>query len=223
MPAIVTVPDPGFLAPVFCALVKFVMAPKLSLWVRSVLPAVLPLPAMMAAIPLVCGFTLSGFGPIWHAATMLAALLLVCGLALVGLGPIWFAATLLTLMGSMALLRGLALARRGVVDVTGAVSEVDAALCESAYKDALFGAAAPVALDGEIVGVVAVPSAGVLVPDLKDNSSRVCVSLSADRLCSPVGGMHSGICPLRSRVPFAFSPSWPRCLLRVSTFVVSFS
>ena len=77
-----------FLTPVFCALVKFVMAPKLSLWVRSVPPAVLPLPAMMAAFPLVCGLTLSGFGPIWHAATMLAALLLVCGLALVGLGPI---------------------------------------------------------------------------------------------------------------------------------------
>ena len=88
-----------FLTPVFCALVKFVMAPKLSLWVRSVPPAVLLLLAMMAAIPLVCGLTLSGFGPIWHAATMLAALLLVCGFALVGLGPIWFAATLLTLMG----------------------------------------------------------------------------------------------------------------------------
>ena len=32
------------------------------------------------------GLTLSGFGPIWHAATMLAALLLECGLALAGLG-----------------------------------------------------------------------------------------------------------------------------------------
>ena len=52
--------------------------------------------------------------------------------------------------GTVALLRGLALARKEVVDVTGAVSEVDAALCESAYKDALFGAAAPVALDGEM-------------------------------------------------------------------------
>ena len=86
--------------------------------------------------------------------------------------------------------RGLALARKEVVDVTGDVSEVDAALCESAYKDALFGAAAPVALDGEIVGVVSVPSAGVLVPDLKSNSSRACVSLSAGRVCSPVGSMH---------------------------------
>ena len=162
-----------FLTPVFCALVKFVMAPKLSLWV-----------------PLVCGLTHSGFGPIWHAATMLAALLLVCGLALVGLGPIWFAATLLTLMGSVALLRGLALARKEVVDVTGDVSEVDAALCESAYKDASFGAAAPVALVGEMVGVVSVPSAGVLVPDLKGNGSRVCDSLSADRVCSPVGSVH---------------------------------
>ena len=115
-----------FLTPVFCALVKFAIAPKLSLWVRTVPPAVLPLLAMMAAIPLVCGLTLSGFGPIWHAATMLAALLLVCGLALVGLGPIWFAATLVTLMGSMALLIGLTLAREDV-DVPGAVSMVDAA------------------------------------------------------------------------------------------------
>ena len=211
-----------FLTPVFCALVKFVMAPKLSLWVRTVPPAVLPLLAMMAAIPLVCGLTLSGFGPKWHAATMLAALLLECGFALVGLGPIWFAATLLTLMGSVALLKGgLALAREDV-DVPGAVSMVDAALCETAYEDALFGAAAPVALDGEIVVVLAVPSAGVLMPDFKNHSSRVCVSLSADHLCSPVGSMHiSGIFPLRSRVPFAFSPSWPRCLLRVSTFLVS--
>ena len=96
---------------------------------------------------------------------------------------------LLTLRGSMALLKGLALAREDV-DVLGAVSKVDAALCEIAYKDALFGAAAPVALDGEIVGVVPVPSAGVLVPDLKNHSSRVCVSLSADHLCSPVGSMH---------------------------------
>ena len=103
----------------------------------------------------------------------MAALLLVCGLALAGLGPIWFTATLLTLMGSMALLKGLALAQKDV-DVPGAVSKVNAALCETAYKDALFGAAAPVALDGETVGVVAVPSAGVLVPDLKDPSSRVC-------------------------------------------------
>ena len=119
------------LTPVFGALVKFVLAPKLSLWVRSVPSAVLLLLAMMAAIPLVCGLTLSGFGPIWHAATMLAALLLVCGLALFGLGPICFAATLLTLMGSEALfVRGLALAREEVVDVTGDVSEVDAALCE---------------------------------------------------------------------------------------------
>ena len=135
-------------------------------------------PAVLAAFPLVCGLTLSGFGPIWHAAMMLAALLLVCGLALVGLGPIWIAATLLTLMGSMALLKGLALAREDV-DVPGAVSKVDAALCETAYKDALFGAAALGALDGEIVGLVAVFAAGVLVLDLKDHSSRVFVSLSA--------------------------------------------
>ena len=132
-----------FLTPVFCALVKFAMAPKLSLWVRTVPPAVLPLLAMMAAIPL------------------------VCGLALAGLGPIWIAATVLTLMGSMALLKGLALAREDV-DLPGAVSKVDAALCESAYMDALFGAAA-----GEVVGTVAVLTAGVLVPDLKDHSSRV--------------------------------------------------
>ena len=101
-----------FLTPVFCALVKFVMAPKLSLWVRSVPPAVLPLPAMMDAFPLVRGLALSGFG------------------------PIWIAATLLTLMGSMALLEGLALAREEV-DVPGAVSKVDAALYETVYMDAL--------------------------------------------------------------------------------------
>ena len=68
---------------------------------------------------------------------------------------------------------------------TGAVSEVDAALCESVYMDALCGAAA-----GEVVGTVAVFSAGVLVLDLKDLSSRVFVSLSAVHLCSPVGSMH---------------------------------
>ena len=85
------------------------------------------------------------------------------------------------------------------------MSEVDAALCEFAYKDALFGAAAPVALDGEIVGVVSVPSAGVLVPDLKGNSSRVCVSLSADRVCSPVGSMHcSGTWNLPAAIACAF-------------------
>ena len=193
-----------FLTPAFCALVKFAMAPKLSLWVRTVPPAVLPLFAMMAAIPLVCGLTLSGFGPIWHAATMLAALLLECGLALVGLGPIWFAATLVTLMESMALLKGLALAREDV-DVPGAVSMVDAALCETAYEDALFGAAAPVALESEIVGVLAVPSVGVLMPDFKNHSSRVCVSLSADHLCSPVGSMHnSGTWNLPAAIACAF-------------------
>ena len=47
-----------FLTPVFCALVKFVMAPKLSLWVRTVPPAVLPLLAMM-----VCGLALVGAWP----------------------------------------------------------------------------------------------------------------------------------------------------------------
>ena len=175
------------------------MALKLSLWVRSVAPAVLPLPAMMAAFPLVCGLTLAGFGPIWHAATMMAALLLVCGLALIGLGPIWIAATLLALVGFMALSKGLD------VDVPGAVSKVDAALCETAYKDALFGAASPGALDGEIVGVDTVPSAGFLVPDLKDSSSRVCVSLLAVRLCSPVGSMHySGTWNLLAAIACAF-------------------
>ena len=82
---------------------------------------------------------------------------------------------------------------------------VDAALYETACKDALFGAAAPVALDGEIVGVVAVPSAGVLVPDLKNHSSRVCVFLSADHLCSPVGSMHcSGTWNLPAAIACAF-------------------
>ena len=76
------------------------------------------------------------------------------------------------------------------VDVPGAVSKVDAALYETVYMDALFGAAAPGALDCEIVGLVAVFTAGVLVPDLKDHSSRVFVSLSAVHLCSPVGSMH---------------------------------
>ena len=192
------------LTPVFGALVKFVMAPKLSLWVRSsVPPAVLLLLATMAAIPLVCGLTLSWFGPTWLAATMLAALLQVCGLALFGLGPIWFAATLLlTLMVSVA--------REEVVDLTGDVSEVDAALCESAYKDALIGAAAPVTLDGEVVGVVSVPSAGVLVPDLKGNSSRACVCLSADRVCSPVSSMHnSGTWNLPAAIACAFLLSVP--------------
>ena len=47
------------LTPVFGALVKFVMVSKLSLWVRSVPPAVLLLLAMMTAIPLVCGLTFS--------------------------------------------------------------------------------------------------------------------------------------------------------------------
>ena len=51
------------LTPVFGALVKFGMAPKMSLWVRSVPPAALHVLAMMAAIPLVRGPALSGFGP----------------------------------------------------------------------------------------------------------------------------------------------------------------
>ena len=46
----------------------------------------------------------------------------------------------------------------------------------------------------------------------------VCAALSV--ACAT---LECGICPLRSRVPFAFSPFWPRCLLRVSTFLVSFS
>ena len=235
-----------FLTPVFCALVKFVMAPKLSLWVRTVPPAMLPVLAMMAAIPLVCGLTLSGFGPIWHAATMMAALLLVCGLALAGLGPIWIAATLLTLMG-------LALAQEDV-DVPGAVSVVDAALCETAYVDAL-GAAAPVALDGEMVGVVDVPgttsmvdaalcetafmdalfgaaagevvgtvavfTAGFLVPDLKDHSSRVFDSLSADHLCSPVSSMHnSGTWYLPAAIACAFCFQSLLAALLVACFFV---
>ena len=65
-------------------------------------------------------------------------------------------------------------------------SVVDAALCEFSYMDALFGAAA-----GEVVGTVGVFTAGFLVPDLKDHSSRVFVSLSAVHLCSPVGSMHN--------------------------------
>ena len=123
----------------------------------------------------------------------MAALPLVCGLALFGLGPIWFAATL---MGYEAL------AREEVVDVTGDASEVDAALCEI-----VFGPAAPVALDGEIVGVASVPSAGVFVTDLKGNSSRACVCLSADRVCSPVGSVgmsHSGIWNLPAAIACAF-------------------
>ena len=196
------------LTPVSGALVKFVMSPKLSLWGRSVPPAVLPLLAMMAAIPLVCGLTLSGFGPIWHAATMMAALHLVCGFALFGLGPFWFAATLLTLMGYEALFeRGLALAREEVVGVTGDVSAVDART-EIVYEDASFGAAAPVALDDEIVGVVSVSSAGVFVPDLKGNSSRACACLSADPVCTPVGSIgmsHSGMWNLPAVISCAFS------------------
>ena len=95
--------------------------------------------------------------------------------------------------------------KKEVVDVTVDVSEVDAAMCESAYKDALFSAAAPVALDGDTVGVVSVPSAGVLVPDLKSNSSCACVSLSADRVCSPVGSMHhSGTWNLPAAIACAF-------------------
>ena len=63
---------------------------------------------------------------------------------------------------------------------------------------ALFGAAAA----GEVVGTVAVFTAGVLVPDLKEHSSRVFVALSAVHLCSPT--LEPGICPLRSRVLFCF-------------------
>ena len=83
---------------------------------------------------------------------------------------------------------------------TGAVSEVDAALCEFAYMDALFGAAA-----GEVVGTVAVFTAGFLVPDLKDHSSRVFISLSAVHLCSPVGSMrYSGTWNLPAAIACAF-------------------
>ena len=58
---------------------------------------------------------------------------------------------------------------------------------------------------GEIVGEIAVPAAGVLVPDLKNHSSRVCVSLSADHLCSPVGSMHySGTWNLPAAIACAF-------------------
>ena len=59
------------LTPVFGALVKFWTAPKLSLWVRSAPSAALLVLAMMTAIPLVRGPALSGFGPIWFAATLL--------------------------------------------------------------------------------------------------------------------------------------------------------
>ena len=63
-----------------------------------------------------------------------------------------------------------------------------------------FGAAA-----GEVVGTVAVFTAGVLVPDLKDHSSRVFVSLSAVPLCSPVGSMHySGTRNLPAAIACAF-------------------
>ena len=58
---------------------------------------------------------------------------------------------------------------------------------------------------GEVVGMVAVFSAGVLVPDLKDHSSRVFVSLSAVHLCSPVGCMHySGTWNLPAAIACAF-------------------
>ena len=93
-------------------------------------------------------------------------------------------------------MRGLALARvEEVMDETGAVSEVNAALCEILYKAASFGAAASGGLFegfvpvGEKVGLDLLPSAGILVPDLKGNSSRACVHLSADRVCSPVGSI----------------------------------
>ena len=68
-----------------------------------------------------------------------------------------------------------------------------AALCEIVYEAASFGAAAPgglfegFVLVGETVGVDLLPSAGVLVPDLGGDSSRACVHLSADRVCSNVG------------------------------------
>ena len=66
--------------------------------------------------------------------------------------------------------------------------------------DALFGAAA-----GEVVGTVAVCTAGFHVPDLKDHSSRVFVSLSAVHLCSPVGSMHnSGTWNLPAAIACAF-------------------
>ena len=153
---------------VFCALVKFGMAAKLSLWVRSVPPAALLVLAMMAAI------------------------LLVRGPPLYGLGPVCYAATLLTLMCYEALfVRGLHLARvEEVMDETGAVSEVDAALCEIVNEAASVGAAAPgglfggFVLVGETVGVDLFPSAGVLVPDLKGNCCRACDHLSAGRVCS---------------------------------------
>ena len=85
-------------------------------------------------------------------------------------------------MGSEALfVRGLALARVEEVEA-GAVSEVDAALCELVYEAASFDAAAPgglfgsFVLVGETVGVDSFPSAGVLVPDLKE--PRLCSSFS---------------------------------------------
>ena len=72
------------LTPVFGARVKFGTAPKLSLWGRSVPPAALLVLAMMAAIPLIRGPALSGFGPIWSAATMMAAFLWYAALPSLG-------------------------------------------------------------------------------------------------------------------------------------------
>ena len=145
---------------------------------------------------------------------------LVCGLAHVGLGPRQCAATpLLPFAAPVGLelvsgtpgdgVRSCEVATVAKVFISGilmvfewsaSVSEVDAALCESANMDALFGAAA-----GQVVGTVTVFTAGVLVPDLKDHSSRVFISLSAVHLCSPVGCMHySGTWNLPAAIACAF-------------------
>ena len=161
------------LTPVFGALVKFVMV------------------VFVGALCATCCVAFA-CDDSWHAATMMAALLVVCGLALFGLGQIWFAATLLTLMGYEALfVRGLALAREEVVDVTGDVSEVDGALCEIVYEAASFGAAALGVWLGALCCLARqwvwiwclLQVFSCLI--LKGNSSRACVCLSADRVCSP--------------------------------------
>ena len=104
----------------------------------------------------------------------------------------------------------------GVVDVPGTTSMVDAALCETAFMDALFGAAA-----GEVVGTVAVITAGFLVPDLKDHGSRVFDSLSADHLCSPVSSMHnSGTWYLPAAIACAFCFQSLLAALLVACFFV---
>ena len=162
------------LRPVFGALVKFVMALKLSLWVRSVPLAVLLLLATMAVIPLVCGLTLSGFGPIWHAATMMAALspgMRPC--------PLWDRPNLVCC---------------DAFDADGLRSPVRERPCFWPVKKLW------TCVRGGCCSVR-------FVPDLKGNSSRACVCLSADRVCSLVGSVgmcHSGMWNLPAAIACAF-------------------